>query len=184
MILSIERSPRPGCGLVGWDPMNTFRHLPMLARFVVAAVILGGGTLLLLSFARGAFLHPSLLCSLILLSIGVHTFKVEVPVGRSSHTLSVGYAVSFASLLMLGPGAATWVTMAGGWAECTFRMKSRGPWYQTAFAMSCLSLSMEAAARTLAWTGGQGLVGPADVAIRSLVASALVYFLINSFLIA
>jgi diguanylate cyclase (GGDEF)-like protein len=118
----------------------------------------------------------------VLLSIGIHTVKVEVPIGRSSHALSVGYVVSFASLLLLGPGATTWVTMAGGWAECTFRMKSRNRWYQTAFSMSCLALSMEAAARTLAWTGGHGLVGPADVAIRSLVASSLVYFLVNSFL--
>jgi len=159
--------------------VKAFRQLPLVAQIVVAAVILAGAVLLLLSFTRGAFLHPSLLCSLVLLSIGVHTIKVEVPIGRSSHALSIGYAVSFASLLMLGPGATTWVTMAGGWAECTFRMKSRNPWYQTAFSMSCLALSMEAAARTLAWTGGQGLVGPADVAIRSLVASALVYFLVN-----
>ena len=163
---------------------DDFRHLPVAARVFVAAVIAAGGLLLVASLWRGGLEQPVLLVSLLLLSIGVHTIKVELPVGLSSSTLSLGYAVNFAALLLLGAGAAAWITAAGGWAQCTFNVRVRNPWYRTFFSVSCLLLSMESGAQVLTWAGGQGAKGPADVVIRAIVASALVYFLCNSVLIA
>ena len=43
---------------------------------------------------------------------------------------------------------------------------------------------MEMAGQTLGWTGGRNLDGPADIVIPSIVASALIYFLANSVLMA
>jgi diguanylate cyclase (GGDEF)-like protein len=163
---------------------DALRHQPLAARAFVAAVIAAGGVLLVASTWRGSLEHPALLGSLLLLSIGVHSIKVKLPVGRSTSTLSLGYAVNFASLLVLGPGAAAWVTAAGGWAQCALNVTVRNPWYRTLFSVSCLVLSMELGARVLFWAGGGAANGQADVVIRSIVASALVYFLCNSVLIA
>ena len=138
---------------------DALRHQPLAARAFVAAVIAAGGALLIASTWRGSLEHPVLLGSLLLLSIGVHTIKVKLPVGRSTSTLSLGYAVNFASLLVLGPGAAAWVTAAGGLSQCTLNVTVRNPWYRTLFSVSSLVLSMELGARVLAWAGGAGANG-------------------------
>jgi diguanylate cyclase (GGDEF)-like protein len=164
--------------------MVKFSSLPLSARIYIGFVIATGVALTLASGPRGGFDRPLLLTAIVAASIAVHTIKVELPVGASSSTLSLGYAVSFASMLILGPAGTLWATMTGGWAQCTFNTKARNPWYQTAFSMCALSLSMELAAQTLALTGGTELKGPADIVIPSLVASALVYFLASSLTMA
>jgi len=161
-----------------------FRDLPVTAQAYIAAVMCGGAALAAMSISRGGFSQPLLLLSFVAASLAVHTIKVTLPVGTSYSTLSLGFAVTFASLLVLGPAATVWTMMAGGWAQCTINVKTPNPWYRTAFSMSALSLSMEMAAQTLAWTGGRNLDGPADIVIPSIVASALMYFLANSVLMA
>jgi diguanylate cyclase (GGDEF)-like protein len=161
-----------------------FFSMPLVARVYVGVVIAAGLLLAALSAARGGFDEPLLLLALVTTSIAVHTVKVDLPVKGSSSTLSLGYTVSFASMLILGPAGTVWTTMTGGWAQCTLNAKARNPWYQTMFSMCSLSLSMELAAQTLAWTGGHALRGPADIVIPSVFASALVYFLAASLLMA
>jgi len=161
-----------------------FSSLPLSARIYIGFVIAIGLALTLVSGLRGGFDRPLLLIAIVATSIAVHTIKVELPVGASSSTLSLGYAVSFASMLSLGPAATLWATMTGGWAQCTFNTRTRNPWYQTAFSMCALSLSMELAAQTLRLTGGTDLRGPADIVIPSIVASALAYFITSSLTMA
>jgi diguanylate cyclase (GGDEF)-like protein len=158
--------------------------MPLSARLYVASVIAAGLVLAALSAARGGFDEPLLLLALVATSVAVHTVKVDLPVKGSSSTLSLGYTVSFASMLILGPAGTVWTTMTGGWAQCTLNAKARNPWHQTVFSMCALSLSMELASQTLAWTGGQALSGPADIVIPSVFASALAYFLAASLLMA
>jgi diguanylate cyclase (GGDEF)-like protein len=161
---------------------DTLRDQPPAARVFVAAVVLAGGALLIASTWRGSLAHPVLLSSLLLLSACANTIKIPLPVGRSVSSLSPGFAVNFGSLLVLGPGAAAWVTMAGGWAQCTFNVTVRNPWYRTFFSVSSLVLSMELGARVLAWTGGAD--SHAGLVVPSVAASALAYFLCNSLLVA
>ncbi len=162
--------------------IDTLQRQPAAARAFVAAVIAAGAALLLASFWRGSLEQPLLLGSLLGLSIGANVIKFKLPVGRSVSTLSLGYAVNFGTLLVLGPGAATWVTAAGGWAQCTFKVTVRNPWYRTLFSVSSLVLSMELGARVLAWTGGAN--GDASRVLPSIAASAFAYFLCNSLLVA
>jgi hypothetical protein len=165
------------------DPPD-FRALPPAARFYVAIVIVCGSLLLTLSGTRGAFVRPVLLVAFAALSVVCSVIKITLPVGSSYSTLSIGYAVSYLSLLVLGPGATSWVAMAGGWAQCSFNRKTKTPWYRTAFSMSSLVLAMEAAAQVLRLSGGSGPEASLDVLIRSVVASSLVYFFANTALIA
>jgi diguanylate cyclase (GGDEF)-like protein len=160
-----------------------FSTLPPLARAYVGLVVAAGVVLAVAAAgAPGAFDRPLVLGALVAASIVIHTVKIEL--AHASSTLSLGYAATFASLLILGWPAAILTTMAGGWAQCTLNTKIQSPWYQTAFSICTLSLSMGAAALTLASAGGRALNGPADVVIPALMASALAYFVVNSLLMA
>jgi len=162
----------------------TFRELPIAARIYLVAVICAGAAACLLSVRLGAFDRPWLLLILALASIAAHTIKIELPLSTSSSTLSTGYAVGFASLLLFGLGPALWMMVSGAWAQCTLKTKSVTRWYQTAFSMSALTVSMLAAGETLAATGGADVTGAADLVVPSIAASALIYFLVNSLLMA
>jgi diguanylate cyclase (GGDEF)-like protein len=155
------------------------RDQPPAARAFVVAVIVAGAGLLVAASWRRSFDQPLLFVSLLLLSVGASAVKIKLPVGQSVSTLSPGFAVNFASLLALGPGAAAWITTTGGWAQCTFNVTARNPWYRTLFSVSSLVLSMELCARVLAWTSGNAGSFAIPVA-----ASAAAYFLCNSVLVA
>src|SRR5262245_7171749 len=164
-----------------------FGSLPLAARAYILAVILLAVILAGVSLAAWWSIgHPldeswkfvPLLCA----SLIVHTVKIELT-GAAS-TFSIGYAVSFAALLLLGTKGAIWIVMAGAWAQCSLNVKLRNPWYQTAFSVSVLALSMAAAGLVLYRTGGSPVNGPADKVIPSIMASSLAYFLTNSLVVA
>ncbi len=161
-----------------------FGELPLAGRVYVLAVIVAGAIAAGTSMTAGAFARPLFLATFVAASIAVHSMKFTVPIGGSGTTMSLGFAITFTSLLVIGEAGTVWTTLAGAWAQSTLNTKSHNPWYRVLFTMSALALSLEAAANTLAWTGGVNLDGPADIVVPSIAASALVYFAANSTLIA
>jgi diguanylate cyclase (GGDEF)-like protein len=161
-----------------------FGQLPLVVRIYVLTVMVAGGVLAGVSLTHGAFDRPLLLLSFIAASVVVHTFKVDIAGGGSNSTISLGFAVTFSSLLVLGGPPSLWPIVAGGWAQCTFNNKAPNPWYRTLFTMSALAISMESAAQTLTVMGVHSLDGAADVVVPAIAASALVYFLANTVLVA
>jgi diguanylate cyclase (GGDEF)-like protein len=159
-----------------------FRDLPPLARTYIGAVIAAGALLGAWSAFHGAFNRPVWFAALLVTAIISNTIKIELTAVKS--TFSIGYAVSFAALLILGLSGAVWITMAGAWAQCSFNVKLRNPWYQTAFSISVLALAMGAAG--LAWfaAGAESIHGAADIVIPSIMEASLAYFLANSLLMA
>jgi len=162
----------------------TFRELPRAARIHVGVVIGAGVVACVWSVAAGAFAQPLVVVTLMLASSAAHTLKTDLPFSTSISTLSIGYGVCFGALLAFGPAVTVWAMASGGWAQCTLNVKQRNPWYRTVFSMSALTLSMLSAGATLTLTGGSLLTGPADVVLPAIVASALVYFLVNATLLA
>jgi hypothetical protein len=162
----------------------TFRELPLGAKVHVSLVIAAGAIAFAWSVATGAFDHPWIVMTAVLVSIAAATLKTDLPLSSSYSTLSIGYTVNFASLLQFGPAMSVWVAASGGWAQCTLNTKQRNPWYRTAFSMSTLTLATLAASETLALTGGRTLNAPADSVVPAIVASALVYFVVNAALMA
>ena len=51
--------------------------------------------------------------------------KVNLPLATSGSTMSVSYAVDFASLLLLGADETMLVAAASAWSQCTFRTQAR-----------------------------------------------------------
>src|SRR3954468_5891701 len=167
------------------------KTLPLPARVFVSGVIAVGAVLLVYFFPLNSFRSPdpSLLLLLILSSI-TSVFKVNLPLARSGSTMSVSYAVDFASLLLLGPNQTMIVAAVSAWSQCTFRIKERNPIYRTFFSMGCLVITVQAAGLVYRWlTDPAALDNPGfDVWIRALpkplVGAATTYFVINTAMIA
>src|SRR6185503_19475285 len=80
------------------------------ARLYVAAVIFAGVALLAGFVPYATFDRPILFLFLMLLASATAALKVTLPLTTSGSTMSVSYAIDFASLLLRGPR----VQAAGG----------------------------------------------------------------------
>ena len=116
------------------------RSLPLPARIYVSATIVVGALLVVWLGPRSSFANPALFTVLLLTSAITSAFKVSLPLAKSGSTMSVSYAVDFASLLLLGPNETMLVAVTSAWSQCTFRMKTKNPVYRTMFSMACLAI--------------------------------------------
>ena len=80
------------------------KDLPIAARLFVGAV-LAAGAVVFTVFAPHTLNKPGLFFALLLCSSLASAFKVALPLAKSGSTMSVSYAVDFASLLLLGADA-------------------------------------------------------------------------------
>jgi diguanylate cyclase (GGDEF)-like protein/putative nucleotidyltransferase with HDIG domain len=160
------------------------RTLPLAARLFVCAVIVLGAGLLVTFFPIRTFASPALFLLLLTLSSVTSVFKVNLPLARSGSTMSVSYAVDFASLLLLGPNETILVAAASAWSQCTFRIKERNPAYRTLFSMACLVVTVQVAGWI--YLRLEGVPGQFDIwkLPKPLVGAATAYFLINTAMIA
>jgi diguanylate cyclase (GGDEF)-like protein/putative nucleotidyltransferase with HDIG domain len=160
------------------------RTLPLAARLFVSAVIILGAGLLVAFFPIRSFESPWLFLLLLMLSSITSVFKVNLPLARSGSTMSVSYAVDFASLLLLGPNETMLVAAASAWSQCTFRIKERNPLYRTFFSMACLVITVQVAGTVCGLLGGTPGVLDILTLPKPLVGAATAYFLINTAMIA
>ncbi len=171
-----------------WRCADRPRHLPMtnlppLARLYVITVIAAGGLVLAACLPLATFERPWLLLALVALSSATSVMKVNLPFARSGSTMSVSYAVDFASLLLLGAHETMLVALVSAWSQCTFRSKTRNPFYRTVFSMACLAITVQAAGRV--YEGLGGVPGHIGVEIAGpLVGAATTYFLVNTVMVA
>jgi diguanylate cyclase (GGDEF)-like protein/putative nucleotidyltransferase with HDIG domain len=158
--------------------------LPLAARLYVASVIGIGGVLLVVFFPLKTFDSPGLFLLLLALSSITSIFKVSLPLARSGSTMSVSYAVDFASLLLLGPHETMLVAAASAYSQCTFRIKEPNPTHRTLFSMACLVLTVQAAgAAYMVLDGVPGQFAWERIA-QPLVGAATTYFVVNTLTIA
>ena len=130
------------------------RDLPPSARVYVSAVMALGAALLVWLGPRATFHDPVLFGVLLVASSLTSAFKVGLPLARGGSTMSVSYAVDFASLLLLGPHETMFVAVTSAWSQCTFRMKTRNPLHRTLFSMACLAITVQAAGFAYLCAGG------------------------------
>ncbi len=163
------------------------KTLPMAARVYVGGVIGVGTALLAWHFPVQAFSDTRrlwLFILLLFLSAITSIFKVNLPLTRSGSTMSVSYAVDFASLLLLGPDETMIVAAASAYSQCTFRIKERNPLHRTLFSMACLVITVQAAGA--AYYLLDGVVGLFTMVTlpKPLVGAATTYFVVNTLAIA
>ena len=161
------------------------RSLPLAARLLVCAAIAVGAGLFALEWPFRVE-QPLLFAALLALSSLTSIFKVTLPLPlpRSSSTLSVSYAVDFASLLLLGTPQTMLVAAVSAFSQCTFRIKEPNPPHRTLFSMASLVITVYASGFAFTVLGGTPgrLQFWSDLA--PLAAAATTYFLVNTILIA
>src|SRR5687767_6654447 len=162
------------------------RALPLSARLYVGATIAVGTVLVVWLGPRSDFSNIPLFIALLLTSAITSAFKVSLPLAKSGSTMSVSYAVDFASLLLLGPNETMLVAVTSAWSQCTFRMKTKNPGYRTLFSMACLAITVQVSGLAYLWLGGVPGTLAHDIPglARPLVGAATMYFIFNTCLIA
>jgi len=161
------------------------KDFPLSARLYVTAV-LAAGALVLVVFGWSPIYNPGLFAALLVLSSLASAFKVSLPLTTGGSTMSVSYAVDFASLLLLGADATMIVAAASAWSQCTFRTQTRATAYRTLFSMAALVVTVKATGLVYTWLGGPAPGVPFSLAEipRPLVGAATAYFICNTLLIA
>jgi hypothetical protein len=160
------------------------KSLPLLARLYVGGMIALGAVLVVVCFPVETLKTPWLFLLLLALSSVTSVFKVNLPIARGGSTMSVSYAVDFASLLLLGPNETMVVAAASAYSQCTFRIKERNPTYRTLFSMACLVVTVQAAGRAYKLLGGVPASFDWTHIPQPLVGAGTVYFVINTLAIA
>ncbi len=160
------------------------RTLPIAARVYVTAIIAAGTVLLAVCVPYATVDQPLLFLGLLVLSSLSTALKVSLPLTTSESTMSVSYAVDFASLLLLGPHNTMLVASAGALSQCCFNRKTRNPVYRTLFSVAALIITVQTAGLAARALGGAASSMPLTSMARPLVGAATVYFLLNTGLVA
>ena len=159
-------------------------HIPRAARVYVTAVVAAGAALLVAYTPVTTFHDPWLFVALLVLSSASAGLKVQLPLTTGGSTMSVSYAVDFASLLLLGPNETMLVAAGSAFSQCHLNSKDRNPLYRTAFSVASLIITVQGAGLAFRLLGGTTAQMALPALARPLVAAATAYFLLNTGLVA
>jgi diguanylate cyclase (GGDEF)-like protein/putative nucleotidyltransferase with HDIG domain len=160
------------------------QQVPTAARTYVRMVVVVGTVLLVGCLPLARFDRPFVFLILLFLSSASAALKVQLPLTTSGSTLSVSYAVDFASLLLLGPHETMLVAAGSAYSQCNLNSKDRNPLHRTLFSMAALVITVQGAGLASRLLGYHGPSASFAEIARPLVGAATVYFLLNTGLIA
>src|SRR5881392_2726716 len=120
------------------------KELPLSARIYVGAVIAAGTGLFIAFLPYARIEQPVLFIALLVLSSASAALKVSLPLTTSGSTMSVSYAVDFASLLLLGPHQTMLVAAGSAFSQCNLNSKDRNPLHRTLFSVASLVITVQA----------------------------------------
>lgn len=160
-----------------------WRTLPLTAQIYIITVILGGAVCLALLFPRTSP-QPVVFVLLGAFACLTSAWKVNLPIPvTNGSTLSVSYAANLMSLLLLGPGHAVLIALAGAWVQCRYKAKQPYPIYRTIFSSAAAAITMSATGAVYVWLGGATPIVSFAPA-KPFVGAIAVYFLVNTVLVA
>src|SRR5580765_5720783 len=161
------------------------KDLPVAARLYVVAVCVAGAVVATLN-APHSLSKPGMFFVLLVCSSVASALKVSLPLATHGSTMSISYAVDFASLLLLGADETMLVAATSAWSQCTFKVPSKSPPYRTLFSMASLVLTVKLAGLVYAWFGGPAPDAPLSLMTlpKPLVVAATAYFVGNTILVA
>jgi len=161
------------------------KELPLVARLYVSGVIIAGAAVVAIFFPR-TINHPGIFIGLLLCSSLASALKVNLPLASGGSTMSVSYAVDFASLLLLGANETMLVAGTSAWSQCTFKTRTRSAAFRTAFSMASLVLTVKAAGWVYTMLGGPPPFATYTFLTipKPLVGAATAYFVCNTALVA
>jgi diguanylate cyclase (GGDEF)-like protein/putative nucleotidyltransferase with HDIG domain len=162
----------------------TMQTLSIFGRVYVTLVVLAGGLFLGRGVIEAGFDQPLLFLSLAALSSLAAALKVTLPLTASGSTMSVSYAVDFASLLLIGPDETMLVAATSALSQCLLNRKEQNPLHRTLFSMASLVVTVQAAGMIMRLLGDPDSTDPLATMAGPLIGAACVYFLVNTGLVA
>lgn len=161
-----------------------WRDLPGPARAYVATVILLGGCALVVFFPRSVP-SPVLFSTLLVSACLISAWKVNLPIPvANGATLSVSYAASLTSLLLLGSRSATVIAAAAVFTQCVYKPKERYPLHRTLFSTASAVLTMLSTGAVYALLDGPIAPFESMALAKPLVGAIATYFVCNTGLVA
>lgn len=157
--------------------------LTLGTRLYVAAVI-AAGAVLFVRLVPQEYPRPILVVSLLVAAVLLSVFKLRLPLGKGSSTMSMAHAADFTAIILAGTNVAMITASAGVLVQCTLRVRQRQPVYRTAFSIASIIIAVQSAG--WAWRAMGGDVSAPVVwgYFMALSAMALMYFGVSSALVA
>ena len=164
--------------------LDRFTQLPLAARLLVAGGVLTAALLMLFLAEWPSDDRLPIFLVLLGLAFVASRFKLRLPTPKHRATLSASFVVDFVSLLTLGPHPTTLVASAGALSQSLFGGRRTNPPHRTLFNIACFVITIEASGWVYQAFGGT--TGHLDwpFALEPLAAATIVYFLVNSGLVA
>ena len=163
---------QPGCDSRRW-----------ITTTYVASVIMGG-SVLLVWLAPLRVEQPWLSSGLFAAALVLSALKIRLPVDRACATMTMACTIDFVAMLTVGPNVAMMIAAAGTLLQCTVRVRRRQPLHRTAFSVATVVITVQAAALAWTQTGGASTGLSLESQAIPLCAAALVYFFVNTALVA
>jgi diguanylate cyclase (GGDEF)-like protein/PAS domain S-box-containing protein len=177
----VLRSHRPAQGDA--STAMSLEHLPVAASVFVIAVVAVGFVVLVLQGPH-QITHPAQFAALLGASVLASSLRLRLPLGTSASNLSISYSVDFAALLLIGREMTMLVAGASACAQSIFGTNRRNPVFRILFNAAALVLTVQAAGMTFTYFGGVPGSFEIQHIAKPLVASALAYYLVNTFIVA
>ncbi len=150
---------------------------------IYTGIIIGTGWLVLIYLTWGISLGWGALRDILFwasLAVVMELFPIGLP--RGSGFVTLGFPIIYAALLSSGPMVAGWAAVCG--ALLGVGLSKRIKWYPLLFNGAQLVLSVSAAWAIYGWMGGVLITDGSFAPFLAIVASALAYFLVNSFFVS
>ena len=160
--------------------------LPLRGRLYVALVTLAGAVVMAFGLLQADFLNqPGQFAALIAVASATAALDLTLPFTASGSAMSVASAVDFAALLLLGPHQAMLVAASSALAAARLnKKKAPQPLHDTLFGMAVMVLTVQAAGLALGWLTEPGTAATLATIGRPLLATATVYSLVSTGLLA
>jgi diguanylate cyclase (GGDEF)-like protein/PAS domain S-box-containing protein len=159
-----------------------FMQMPAAGRFFVVGVILTATVAIAIGRPRQLPELTTFIALLVASSLA-SGLKLRLPLGTSASNLSISYTFDFAALILLGTAPATIVAGFSAWTQSQFTTNRHNPFYRIAFNIAALILTVQAAGGTFEYLGGQPGNFNVLATAKPLVATALVYYVVNTALV-
>jgi diguanylate cyclase (GGDEF)-like protein/PAS domain S-box-containing protein len=163
---------------------------PALARAGLwyASSVIAAGALILLGRFPHSVADPGLFIGLLLASSLASSCRLRLPLGGNSSTLSVSYATDFASLFLIGTDLTMVVAATSAFVQSTViaphEPAKEKPPLRVAFNVAALVLTVQAAGAAVYAFGPTRPTMSLTEMAQPMVAGALVYYLVNTGLVA
>lgn len=158
------------------------KHIVATQQYTTLTISIGAG-LLFLRLPALHFDQPFLFWALLTASILLSASKLHLPLAHGKASLSMSYFTDFLALLMLGPDMGMLVTGASGVTQCMIIARGRPTVRQTLFSVAALMIAMQVTGLAATLLGGFS-TDSTSVALKRVFVVAVVFFLVNSFLVA